>query len=195
MDFGAPRTRVKVCGITRVEDARAAVEAGADLLGFVMAESPRHVSPERAAEIFAAAPGAEGVAVMVRPSPEEALTLARRAGVPRIQLHGVDPAAWPRDFPLPVIFSVGVADASPEASAWPDRRHWMLCDTLRAGHWGGSGQSFPWAYVGAAGTAGTRMFTDHHGSVVVPAWAIPSDRFNASNSGKDRPRDFLGETR
>lgn len=49
---GAARTRIKICGLTREEDVDAAVQAGADAVGFVLyARSPRHVSPQRAAEL------------------------------------------------------------------------------------------------------------------------------------------------
>src|SRR5262245_40689797 len=50
------RTRVKICGITCLEDAEAAIAAGADALGFNFAESPRRVTPEQAAEILRALP-------------------------------------------------------------------------------------------------------------------------------------------
>lgn len=140
-------TLVKVCGITRLEDARVAVEAGADLLGFVLADSPRRVSPEGAARILAALPGARGVAVLVEPTPAQALELARRAGASRVQLHGVDASTWPADFPIPAIFAVGVGDSAPDASPAADPRSWLLCDARQAGRWGGTGRSFDWARV------------------------------------------------
>ncbi len=135
---------VKVCGITRAEDARVAVLAGADLLGFVLAASPRQVSPERAADILAGVQGAAGVAVLVRPSPDRALALAQRVGAVRVQLHGVEPASWPRDFPFPVVFALPIGRNPPPTPAWPDARHWLLCDTASAEIWGGTGRSFDW---------------------------------------------------
>jgi len=67
---GARRTRVKVCGLTRLEDARLALEAGADWLGFVVAgESPRQIEAGAAGEIVAALPARPAVAVMVAPYP------------------------------------------------------------------------------------------------------------------------------
>lgn len=139
------RTIVKVCGLTRLEDARAALEAGADWLGFIlMGESPRRVSPEQARSILDALPGAVGVAVMVSPSPDEARELAIRAGVRRVQLHGVDAASWPRDFPLPVTFVVPVAEDGAMLAPLPDKRDLVMLDTARGQTSGGSGRTFPW---------------------------------------------------
>lgn len=142
----AGRIVVKVCGLTRLEDARTALEAGADWLGFIVrAESPRGVAPERAAEILAALPGAKGVAVMVGVNPDEALDLARRAGVARVQLHRVDPAAWPADFPLPAAFVVPVGQDGRLAAPAPGPQHLMMLDTADAARAGGTGRAFPWA--------------------------------------------------
>ena len=74
-------TMVKVCGITRLEDGRAASEAGADWLGFVIEhDSPRALAAGAVAEILAELPEAVGVGVLVAPSPDRALQLARTAG-------------------------------------------------------------------------------------------------------------------
>src|SRR5262245_59292687 len=104
------RTIVKVCGITRAEDARAAVAAGADWLGFILWDgSPRNVAPDRAGAISGPHESAVAVAVMVSPTPDQALRAAALAGADRVQLHRVDPGTWPADFPLPVTFAIPVA--------------------------------------------------------------------------------------
>src|SRR2546427_6330935 len=101
----ARRTVVKVCGLTRLEDARAALQAGADWLGFIVrGESPRRLEARAAAEIIGALGDVTAVAVMVAPGPDEALAMARAIGARRLQLHQVDPASWPQGFPLPVAF-------------------------------------------------------------------------------------------
>jgi phosphoribosylanthranilate isomerase len=138
---------VKICGITRAEDAHAALDAGADLLGFVLAESPRRVAPERVAEMLAALPGARGVAVLVSPTPQQALEQATRAGCGRVQVHGVERSSWPLGFPLPTIFAFAVGQTAPPEEPWADVRHWMLCDTARDGQWGGTGETFTWSRV------------------------------------------------
>ena len=138
-------TIVKICGITRVEDARHAVSAGADWIGFVLqGESPRRISAARARAIVDAIGDIVTVGVMVTPTPEEALVLAREAGVARIQLHGVDPASWPREFPLPVAFAVPVAEDGAMMSALPRPSDLVLLDTAHAKLAGGTGRTFPW---------------------------------------------------
>lgn len=138
------RTVVKVCGITNLEDARAAISEGADWLGFVFhAPSPRHVDPARAAEIIAALPGVMAVAVMVATPAEQALELARRIGAARVQMHR-PPSGWPLDFPLPVTLVVPVAADGTLAAPLPDRRHLVMLDTAHAELAGGTGETFPW---------------------------------------------------
>src|SRR5678809_1127687 len=103
-------TIVKICGITRVEDARQAVAAGADWIGFILkGESPRLIAAERVRAIVDTLDErVVTVGVMASPSPEEALRLARAAGVMRLQIHGVDAGTWPEEFPFPVGFVVPV---------------------------------------------------------------------------------------
>lgn len=139
------RTIVKICGITRVEDARHALAAGADWIGFVLqGESPRRISAERARAIVDALGDVVTVGVMVAPSPHEALVLAREAGVTRIQLHGVDPSGWPAEFPLPVAFAVPVAEDGAMLTALPRPTDLVLLDTAHARLAGGTGRTFPW---------------------------------------------------
>jgi phosphoribosylanthranilate isomerase len=138
-------TLVKVCGITRLEDARVAVDAGADWLGVVLSGTgPRRIAPEQAAVILQAFPGVPGVAVMVSPDPAEALRLARVAGAARVQLHGVDAAAWPDDFPLPVTFAITVGAVGVAAGTLPDPRHLILVDSAASDGSGGTGRTFDW---------------------------------------------------
>jgi phosphoribosylanthranilate isomerase len=142
------RTLVKVCGITRLEDARVAVEAGADWLGCIVeGESSRRIEPERAAEIAAAFPGTPLVAVMVSPSPARALELARRARAQRVQLHRVAAASWPDDFALPVTFAMPVPAGGVAGGALPDPRHLLLLDSDDAIRAGGTGRAFEWAHA------------------------------------------------
>jgi phosphoribosylanthranilate isomerase len=142
-------TTVKVCGITRLEDARVAVEAGADWLGYVLWEgSPRRIDVGAARAISEVLPRALGVAVLVAPTPEEALALAERTGAKRVQLHRVDPASWPGDFPLPVTFAVPVEPDGRLAGPLPVKaRHLVLLDTAHARLPGGTGRHFAWGAV------------------------------------------------
>lgn len=140
------RIVVKVCGVTRASDARMAHDAGADWIGCIVSgASPRRVEPGTAAEIAAAVPQATVVAVMVGAAPDEALRLARAANAARVQLHRVDAAAWPADFPLPVCFAVPVASDGALTATLPDPRHLVMLDTAHASLDGGTGHTFPWA--------------------------------------------------
>lgn len=139
------RTIVKVCGLTRFEDARVAVEAGADWLGFVLKwEGPRRIAADAAAEIAAGLPRATAVAVMVAPTPDEALALAERAGAHRVQLHRVDPLAWPAGFPLPLTFAIPVAADGSLGEAFPNPPHLVMLDAAHERLPGGTGVGIPW---------------------------------------------------
>ena len=150
MSRGAPPARptvVKICGITRSEDAAVAVEAGADWLGFVLkGETPRRIAPEVAAAIASRFTQVAAVAVMVAPSPAEALELAREARAVRVQLHRVEPALWPTDFPLPVTFVVPVDGGGNLQGPVPETGLVLLdrADPLLDG---GTGRSLPWQQV------------------------------------------------
>ena len=119
--------------------------AGADWLGFVLWDgSPRRVTPEEVRAVVERLEGVVAVAVMVAPSPEEALEVARRAGAHRVQLHRVDPAAWPAGFLLPVTISVPVARDGSLGAPLPALEHLVMLDTAHESLAGGTGERFPW---------------------------------------------------
>jgi phosphoribosylanthranilate isomerase len=139
-------TIVKICGLTQPEDAVAALAAGADWLGFVVAAGgPRQIGAERMAAIVDALPGVVGVAVVASVGPDEALALARRAHAARLQVHRADPAAWPADFPLPCSFVTGVDGEGGLHGPLAPPPHLVQLDTAHATLTGGTGRSFPWA--------------------------------------------------
>lgn len=141
-----PRTIVKVCGLTRADDAAHALACGADWLGFVLKApgSPRAIAPAAAGEIVASLEGVTAVAVLVAPAPDEALAIARAVGAARVQLHRVKPSEWPADFPLPCAFGVGVTPDGAFEGEVPPEPHLVLLDTAKAGLDGGTGETFPW---------------------------------------------------
>ncbi|MGZ4826952.1 MAG: phosphoribosylanthranilate isomerase, partial [Terriglobales bacterium] len=82
-------TWIKICGTTTLDDALAAVDAGADAVGFVFASSPHRITPEAAHEIAAALPhDIEKVGVFANESAERVEAIARQVGLDIIQLHG-----------------------------------------------------------------------------------------------------------
>ena len=145
------RTRVKICGITRAEDARAASAQGADAIGRVLFRpSPRCVTLERARQIVAATPAfVSTVAVFVNPSREEVETVIGECGVTLLQFHGEEPADFCSGFSRPYIKAARIRPEldllkylSPHASA----RAWML-DAFHEDLWGGTGGAFDWGLV------------------------------------------------
>ncbi len=139
------RTVVKVCGLTRREDASWALACGADWLGFIVhGDSPRRIEPERAGAIVDSVGGGLAVAVMVGVTPEQALDLAQRAHAVRVQLHRVSPADWPGDFPLPCAFAMGVTPTGELQGEEPAPRHLLMLDTAYGSLAGGTGRVFPW---------------------------------------------------
>ncbi len=137
--------RVKICGITRLEDALAAARAGADALGFnFWPRSKRYLDPRAAGEIIAHLPPfIAAVGVFVDPTREEALRAAALSGVHWLQLHGDEPPELCASLTLPVIKGIRVHDrASLDALAEYDVAGFLL-DTDTPGY-GGSGTTFDW---------------------------------------------------
>ena len=84
---------IKICATTNLDDARGALDAGANALGFILTESPRQIAPEKAAEIIAALPPSiEKIGVVVNESPEALAKLATDTGLTGLQLQGDEPA-------------------------------------------------------------------------------------------------------
>ncbi len=142
------RLFVKVCGLTREEDALAAVEAGADAVGFVFwPRSPRAVAPEVAGRIGRSLPpSAVRVGVFVDASPDEMARVADVAGLDLQQLHGDEPPASAQELCRPAwkALRVDAGFASRDAARWSGLVSGLLLDT-RAAAPGGTGTTFDWA--------------------------------------------------
>lgn len=106
--------RIKICGITSLDDALLAVEAGADALGFIFVEgTPRYVPPARAAGIIAALPPlVTPVGVFWDHPPAHVEAVARECRLAAVQLHGQEPPEVVAAAPLPVIKTVKVAETA-----------------------------------------------------------------------------------
>ncbi|MGZ8792032.1 MAG: phosphoribosylanthranilate isomerase, partial [Thermoanaerobaculia bacterium] len=128
-------TKVKICGITRPEDAELAVALGADYLGFVFApDSPRYVTPERAMECGGNASAFQRVGVFRDAHPEEVLRTIEVAHLDMVQIHG---ALVPVG--VPTIHAFKVEDTLPDTSSTAD---YILFDTG-----GGTGRTFDWSLL------------------------------------------------
>jgi phosphoribosylanthranilate isomerase len=140
-------TRVKICGMTRVEDARLAVELGASAIGLVFwPGSPRLVTRAQAKAIVAALPPFVSVVGVFVDQPEEALRVAHDVGLSAVQFHGDEAPGSYRAFPLRVIKAVTVQDASAreEAGAVPPNAT-VLLDAHDRVKRGGTGRVVDWS--------------------------------------------------
>lgn len=144
--------KVKICGITNWRDAKLAIDAGADLLGFnFYRPSPRYISSTRARAIVRRLPRhVKAVGVFVNGTPQDVADLAALVGLDWVQLHGDEPPAdaarLARLFPVLKAFRVrpGFRVAALAAYRRPARIAGFLLDGFGAGLRGGTGRSFNW---------------------------------------------------
>ncbi|MAQ95476.1 N-(5'-phosphoribosyl)anthranilate isomerase [Rubrivirga sp. SAORIC476] len=144
-------TKVKICGLTRLHDARTAAAAGADFLGFIQhEESPRYVKPDVAKEIIEWVRGPEPVGVFVNRDADEINATCTRVGFTLAQLHGHESPETCAAVDVPVIKAISVQhDASSEqvramVEPYLDVVDFVLLDTHHTSLWGGTGESFNW---------------------------------------------------
>lgn len=145
------RTRVKICGITRVEDGLAAAAAGADAIGLVFYEgSPRCVERRRAADIAVALPAfVSRVALFVNASAEEVERVLTEVPVDTIQFHGDESPRECAVYGMPYIKAVRMR---PGVDLHRQRERYrqaagLLVDSYRAGVPGGTGETFNWSLI------------------------------------------------
>ena len=147
------RTRVKVCGITREEDALAAVAAGVDALGFVFyAPSPRNVSIEQAARIIAKIPAfVSSTALFVNADRKEIDSVISSTKIDLLQFHGDEDPSFCESFRRPYIKALRMRDELDVlslASTYHSARA-ILLDAYVEGIPGGTGSSFDWQRIPA----------------------------------------------
>jgi phosphoribosylanthranilate isomerase len=144
------RTRIKICGITRVEDARAAAEAGADAIGLVFyPPSPRYLDVERAREVrFSLPPFVSAVALFVNPDAETVLNVVQRVKPDLLQFHGEETPELCAGFGLPYLKACRVkpgVDLIKYLLPYRGAAGW-LADAYVEGY-GGAGTSFDWSLI------------------------------------------------
>ena len=140
--------KIKICGITNLEDAILAAELGADALGFIFyAQSPRKVDAETACSIIAQLPPfVAAVGVFVDETAAVVQELAARAGLDWVQLHGQESPDYCRNLGHKVIKGFRIQDEG-SLSRLADYRgaaQALLLDTYKKGQVGGTGETFDW---------------------------------------------------
>lgn len=144
------RTRIKICGITRRADLEAAVQAGADAVGFVFyPPSPRSLSLEMAAELARAVPPfVTRVGLFVNAEPGSVRETLSAVQLDLLQFHGEEDAAYCEQFGMPYLKAARVrpgVDLLEFARAYPSAQALLLDAWVEA--YGGVGQSFDWSLI------------------------------------------------
>ena len=144
-------TAVKICGITRAEDALAAAHSGAHAIGLVFYKpSPRYIEPAAAAAIVRLLPPfVTPVGLFVDAGAEEVRSISAQAGIQLLQFHGSEDPAFCAQFGLPFMKAVRVR---PEVDLLQYARdfhgaHALLLDAYQEGLHGGTGAMFDWALI------------------------------------------------
>lgn len=145
------RTRVKICGITRIEDALAAARAGADAIGLVFEpKSPRYVKPDQALSIVRALPPfVTVVGLFVNAAPDTVETILGRVPLDLLQFHGDETPEQCRRYHRPYIKAIHMrpdVNLPEQARRYTDAEG-LLLDTAVAHVAGGSGEAFDWSLV------------------------------------------------
>ena len=139
-------TRIKICGITNLADALAAVEAGADALGFNFYEqSPRHISLKTAAEISKQLPPfVMRVGVFVNPPEEFVMRAIGECGLTLLQFHGDEPPEFCMQFGLMSMKAFRIRDAESLKELPEFQTDAYLLDACSPDARGGTGENFNW---------------------------------------------------
>jgi len=144
-------TKIKICGITREEDALVCADNGADFIGFIFVPStPRHVEPEKAAAIAAKVKERETrpkIVGLFRDASNDYIKEIRNlVGFDVVQMVGKETNDAIHDLGLPVIRTLRVSDTLPDTHGSPDAA-WLLFDTFDERRAGGTGRRFDWSLL------------------------------------------------
>ncbi|MEO7495707.1 MAG: phosphoribosylanthranilate isomerase [Massilia sp.] len=156
-----PRTRIKICGLTRAQDIDAAVRSGADALGFVFyPKSPRYVTPAQAGALIAALPPfVSTVALFVNPSLEEVAAALKAAPFALLQFHGDETAERCAELAgavnRPYVRAFRVKTDTSGADLLECEQHYRAASPLFSGllldtfvdAYGGAGKVFDWSLI------------------------------------------------
>jgi phosphoribosylanthranilate isomerase len=145
------RTKVKICGITNLEDARFASGALVDYLGFIFYEgSPRYIEAGKAGAIINWLEGPQCVGVFVNQPLDDVNSISRQTGIDLVQLHGNESPDYCKLIDKPVIKAIHIEkdstldDLKDRVAAYTDVVDYLLFDHKAGEQWGGTGQTFDW---------------------------------------------------
>lgn len=143
-------TKIKICGLTNLEDARAAVKFGADALGFIFTKkSPRQVSPEKVSEIICTLPPfITYVGLFVNESPVKVKEIAEKCRLDALQFHGEESPEYCRQFDRKVIkvFRIKNEDSFKMIAQYQEVDAYLM-DAYKEGVPGGTGEVVNWDLV------------------------------------------------
>jgi phosphoribosylanthranilate isomerase len=150
--------KVKICGITDLTTAIAAIDYGADAIGFVFAESKRKISVTKAKEIVSHLPKETlKVGVFVNESKEKIEEIASGVGLTHVQLHGDETPSFSETLTYPVIKAISIHDEQSVNAIEPYSCEFVLLDGPKGTYRGGNGLSFDWKNVSAKNLKGKKV--------------------------------------
>jgi phosphoribosylanthranilate isomerase len=199
--------KVKICGITNIEDALCAADAGADALGFVFyAKSPRCIAPEQAAEIIRELPPfILTVGLFVNAGSDFVNAIAGSCNLDRIQLHGEETPSFCDRIARPVIKAFRVKDAASLEAMQDYRAAGYLLDAYSPDAHGGTGLTFNWELARFAARYGRIILAGgltpdnvHRAITVTRPYAVDiSSGVEASPGRKDpaKVREFISRAK
>ena len=140
--------KVKICGITDIQTANAAIKYGAEAIGFVFAHSKRKISPQKAKGIISKLPTEIlKVGVFVNEDKEKIDKIVEATGLNVIQLHGDETPQFCESFTLPVIKALSIQTEADVEKISDYRCEYVLLDSPKGKYRGGNGNVFDWAIL------------------------------------------------
>lgn len=150
---------VKICGISSIEAAKQAINAGADFIGFVFAESKRKVSVEIARKISREIPNhVKKVGVFVNESIKQVETISEVVGLDYVQLHGDESPEYCATLTTPVIKAFQIRTKKDFEAISAYQVAFLLLDSPAGKYRGGNGEPFDWTLVSQTPLITTRIF-------------------------------------
>jgi phosphoribosylanthranilate isomerase len=185
--------RVKICGITNLEDARNAVAAGCDALGFIFyKKSPRYIAPCKAGEITKAIPdGVIKIGVFVDAKEKDIKDIARLCGLDMLQFHGHESPDFCAKFRgYKIIKAFRVKDKIDFKGVARYKTFAWLFDNFSRTKMGGTGRKFNWSLLGELGALKRPVFLSgglKAENILGAIKAVSPDWLDISSSVEIRP--------